>query len=167
MMAAEFANHTPHTTQPRTTHHPPQTPRGGEAGGGSGAETCAERSFGKSFSPHMFRPVRQLAHVRSRNLREMATCGAATAETCAKEPTRQTLRGEKLLKKLLSAHVSLQNMRGEKLFRKLLSAQVSAQCATSHTFPAETCARWPLGGPLQLKLARNSQLGNHCAERSL
>ena len=38
-------------------------------------ETCAERSFSKCFSPRMSCPERLLAHVTSRNLREMATRG--------------------------------------------------------------------------------------------
>ena len=35
-------------------------------------ETCAERSFSKSFSPRMSCPERQFADVTSRNLRKMA-----------------------------------------------------------------------------------------------
>ena len=92
--------------------------------------TCAERSFSNSFSPRMSCPVRQFAHVTSRNLRKMAqkwlrggARGASSqtfaAETCAKWPSRPPLRGEKFFEKFLSAHVSTGNRRGEKLFKKI------------------------------------------------
>ena len=43
------------------------------------SETRAERSFSRSFSPHMSCLERLLAHVTSRNLREMATRGGPGA----------------------------------------------------------------------------------------
>ena len=67
-------------------------------------------------------------HSRSSQLKQARNgyvWGHRSRNLCAKANSAN-MRGEKLLKKLLSAHVSIGDMRGEKLFKKLLSAHVSA-----------------------------------------
>ena len=110
-------------------------------------ETCAERSFLKSFSPHMSCLERQFADVTRGNLRKMAHNGheggawsaslhTLPAKTCAKWHILPPLRGEKLETKLFSAHVSTRNLRGEKFFKKLLPTQVSASPGSAKKEPS-------------------------------
>ena len=92
-------------------------------------ETCAERSISERFSPHMLRPGAPVcARLQSKPARNGHVCGHY-GQNLREMANLADIARREAFEKLLSAHVSLQNMRGEKLFRKLLSAHVSASPA--------------------------------------
>ena len=100
-------------------------------------ETCAERNFSKSFSPRNGGREGHFAQVSDGNVCELAPRAPPRSHfwailrrfrlvTCANWRTGHDIRGEKLFEKLLSAQVPGGNVCREKLLKKLPSAQVSA-----------------------------------------
>ena len=91
-------------------------------------ETCAERNFSKSFSPRNGGREGHFAQVSEGNVCDLAPRAPPRSHfgailrrfrlvTCANWRSGEDIRGEKLFEKLLSAQVSGGNVCGEKLLK--------------------------------------------------